>query len=60
MDDAQGDQLRRENVYLKQRIAQLEGDLSAITAEAGRLRETLERSAQLRASRPPSPLGGGQ
>jgi hypothetical protein len=60
MDDAEATQLRRENVYLKQRIAQLEGDLADIGAEAGRLRETLERTSARRAARPPNPLGGGQ
>lgn len=60
MDDAEANQLRRESVSLKQRIAQLGGDLADVSAEAGRLRETLERANARRASRLPNPLGGGQ
>ena len=61
MTDAETAALRRENQYLKQRNAQLEGDLADITAEAGRLREALEHtSARRAANRAPNPLGGGQ
>ena len=54
------DQLTRENDYLKQRNAQLQGDVAAISAEAERLRQILERLNGRSAARAPSPLGGGQ
>lgn len=52
--------LARENAYLKLRVSQLEGDVTDLTAENGRLREERERLHGRRAARPPSPLGGGQ
>lgn len=52
--------LRRQNDYLKLRNSQLQDDVTALTAEAGRLREALERVTGRRDARPPSPVGGGQ
>lgn len=54
------DRLRRENAYLLQRNAQLQDDLTAITAEAERLRQVVERLHGRTASRLPNPLSGGQ
>jgi hypothetical protein len=54
------DPLRRENTYLKARIAQLENDVTDLTAEVGRLREERERLHGRREARAPSPLGSGQ
>jgi hypothetical protein len=61
MTDTEIDGLRRENTYLKQRNAQLQGDVSDLSAEVGRLQEALEHTlARRAANRPPSPLAGGQ
>jgi len=54
------DRLTRENAYLLQRNAQLQDDLTAITAEAERLRQMVERLHGRTPSRPPNPLSGGQ
>lgn len=53
-------ELDRENAYLKARIAQLEGDVTDLTAENLRLAEERERLHARRAARAPDPLGGGQ
>ena len=50
----------RENEYLRQRNAQLQEDVTALTAEADRLRQTLERLHGRAKARPPNPLGSGQ
>lgn len=61
MPEAEIDQLRRENAYLKQRNAQLQADVTDVSAEVGRLQEALEHAhARRAANRPPSPLGGGR
>jgi len=52
--------LARENAYLRQRVAQLQDDVTAITAEAERLRQIVERLHGRTAQRPPNPLGGDQ
>lgn len=52
--------LARENAYLRQRNAQLEGDVVALQAEAERLRQIVERLHGRSAARPPNPLSGGQ
>jgi len=52
--------LLRENEYLRQRNAQLQEDVTALTAEADRLRQTLERLHGRAKARPPNPLGSGQ
>lgn len=52
--------MHRENHYLRARVAQLEGDVTDLNAENGRLREERERTHARRAARAPNPLGGGQ
>lgn len=52
--------LLRENAYLKARIAQLQADVTDVSAEAERLRQELERLHGRRTARAPNPLGGGQ
>lgn len=41
--------LRRENQYLKQRLAQLQEDLTNVSSEAERLRQRLEHASARRA-----------
>ena len=48
--------LERENAQLKQRVAQLQDDVSDLTAEAHRLRQQLERMLSPRAAAAPNPL----
>jgi hypothetical protein len=43
MDDADGQKLLRENAYLKLRCAQLQGDVTDLTSQVGRLQAELER-----------------
>jgi hypothetical protein len=52
--------LARENLYLRQRIAELQDDVSSLAAEGDRLRQTLERMHGRVAARRPDPLSGGQ
>jgi hypothetical protein len=52
--------LARENAYLRQRNAQLQLDMTALGAEAERLRQIVERLHGRTALRPPNPLSGGQ
>lgn len=52
--------LQRENTYLKARIAQLQGDVTDISAELDRLRQERERLQGRRDARAPNPLGSGQ
>lgn len=52
--------LTRENAYLLQRNAQLQEDLTAISAEAERLRQVVERLHGRTGLRTPNPLSGGQ
>jgi cell division protein FtsB len=60
MDARSPTDLQRENAYLKARIAQLEGDVTDLTAENLRLAEERERLHARRAAHAPSPLGAGQ
>jgi hypothetical protein len=60
MTDSDVDRLTRENLYLRQRVAQLTTDVSDISAEADRLRQMLERLHGRQAQQRPNPLGGGQ
>ncbi|HEV2530102.1 hypothetical protein [Phenylobacterium sp.] len=60
MSDRTPAELERENSYLKARIAQLEGDVTDLSAENLRLSEERERLHARRAARAPNPLGGGQ
>jgi prefoldin subunit 5 len=58
--EASPEELRRENLYLRQRVAQLQADVTDLSAEAGRLREAMERLQGRRAARAPNPLGERQ
>jgi hypothetical protein len=57
--DVEMQAMRRENAFLKLRNAQLQADMADLSAEAERLRQTLERSGLRRAGATPNPLGGG-
>lgn len=52
--------LARENAYLRQRNAQLQDDLTALSAEAERLKQIVDRLHGRTTARPPNPLSGGQ
>ncbi len=58
MSDEDTAKLARENAYLKQRVAQLEGDVSDLSAQVTRLSERLERGVFGRIIG--NPLSGGQ
>ena len=60
MDQRPREDLERENLYLKQRVAQLLGDVTDLSAENDRLRQERERLHARRQARAPNPLGGGQ
>lgn len=60
MTDPTPEAVLRENAYLKARIAQLQSDLTDVTAEADRLRQERERLHGRRTARALNPLGGGQ
>ena len=57
MTPLEAETLRRENQYLKTRVAQLQEDVGGLSAELERLRQRLEHTMARRAE-PPSPLGG--
>lgn len=57
---APDERLTRENAYLRQRNTQLQEDLVAVTAEAGRLRQQTERLHGRIGLRPANALSGGQ
>lgn len=52
--------LARENAYLRQRNAQLQGDVVALQADVERFRQIVERVHGRAATRAPNPLSGGQ
>jgi hypothetical protein len=54
------ERLTRENAYLRQRNAQLQDDVTALAAEAGRLRQVLERSRGQGAAVPRDFLGASK
>jgi hypothetical protein len=54
------ERLTRENAYLRQRNAQLQQDMIAVTAEAQRLQQMVDRLHGRTAHIPANPLGGGQ
>lgn len=59
--DPAPDDIRRENLYLRQRVAQLQADVTDISADRDRLRQELERLHGRRTPPPaPNPLSGGQ
>jgi len=51
------DELQRENVYLKQRNAQLQADVTDLGAERDRLIQELDRLHGRRQAKAPNPLG---
>lgn len=53
-------ELARENIYLRQRNAQLQDDIVALESEVERFRQIVERLHGRTAARPPNPLSGGQ
>ncbi|MBI1685939.1 hypothetical protein [Caulobacter hibisci] len=53
------DRLARENDYLKRRNAQLQAEVSDLTAEVVRLQQRLGAFA-IRVATAPNPLSGGQ
>ena len=54
------ERLRRENAYLLQRNAQLQDDVTALTAEVERLRQIVERFHGRTPAHAPNPLSSGQ
>ena len=60
MTDEEAQKLRRENDYLKLRCAQLQSDVTDLSAETTRLRQELERITARRANLASGPPTGGQ
>jgi len=60
MTDPASAAMTRENIYLKQRCAQLEADVTDLNAQVIRLSQQLERVGERRAAVRPDPLSGGQ
>ena len=61
MTALEAEALQRENAYLKLRVADLQADVSDLSAEVDRLRQRLEHAAVARSgARRPDPLSGGQ
>ena len=54
------EQLERENAYLRQRVEQLTGDVTDLSAENARMRQERERLHGRSAASPANPLSGGQ
>lgn len=60
MTDRTPAEVERENADLRQRVAQLEADVTDLSAENGRVCEGRERLHARRTARAPNPLGSGQ
>lgn len=61
MSDQDSQRLVQENAYLKRRCAQLQDDVTNLSAEVERMRQQLEHAGARRlASTSPNPLSGGQ
>ena len=60
MTPVEAEALRRENEYLKQRVAQLQDDVGDLSSEVERLRQRLEHASAARRAAAPDPLAGGQ
>ena len=60
MTPAEEDALRRENAYLKTRVATLQTDVGDLNSEIERMRQRLEHASAARRATQPNPLGGGQ
>lgn len=54
------DAVKRENLYLRQGVAQLQADVTDLSAENERLRQERERLHGRTQVRGPDPLSGGQ
>lgn len=59
MTEDEADRMRRENVYLKQRVAQLESDIIDLGSQVTRLQQQNQHFSARRVARP-DPLAGGQ
>ena len=60
MTPVEEDALRRENAYLKTRVAALQADVGDLNSEIERMRQRLEHASAARRAAQPNPLGGGQ
>src|SRR5438046_2238575 len=60
MTETTSEALLRENTYLKSRVAQLQSDVTDLSAELDRLRQERERLHGRMQARSADPLGGGQ
>ncbi|WP_397414961.1 hypothetical protein [Phenylobacterium sp.] len=58
--DSETTRLMRDNAYLIGRNAELQSDVTALSAEVERLRQAHERLHGRIAARPPNPLASGQ
>ncbi|HWU81270.1 MAG TPA: MbeD/MobD family mobilization/exclusion protein [Caulobacter sp.] len=56
--DPELERVLRENAYLKQRCAQLQGDVDNLNSQVTRLTEQLDHKMARRST--PNPLSGGQ
>lgn len=56
--DPELERVLRENTYLKQRCAQLQGDVDDLNSQVTRLTEQLDHHRARRSA--PNPLSGGQ
>ena len=54
------DAVKREKLYLRQGVAQLQADVTDLSAENERLRQERERLHGRTQARGPDPLSGGQ
>jgi hypothetical protein len=59
-DDRDVEAVRRENLYLHQRNAQLQSDVTSLSAETHRLRQEPERIHRRGALKPGNLLSAGQ
>jgi L-alanine-DL-glutamate epimerase-like enolase superfamily enzyme len=57
VDDAESAKLLRENAYLKLRCAQLQGDVTDLASQVGRLQQELERVHAVRERLRADPIG---
>lgn len=60
MTGPESENVLKQNLYLKSRCAQLEDDVTNLSAEVLRLRQQLEGAYARRVAGPPNPLSGGQ
>jgi hypothetical protein len=60
MTDEDAQAMRRENAYLKNRNAQLQGDVTSLSGQVVRMQQELERLSGRHLGRSPDPLAAGQ